>query len=152
MSVIASPPRSEASKRGRVGLAIAVIVGGLAWVAVSGLKNNLVYYKTPTEILNGGPSIVNQRIRLGGLVLPGTVRVAGRDVEFMVSDDTTRMSVVTSQGVPSLFRAGQGAVVEGYYGRDGIFHADAVLVKHSDYFGPPAPGQTPHSADLAGNG
>jgi cytochrome c-type biogenesis protein CcmE len=109
-----------------------------------------VYYKTPTEILHGGASVLGQRIRLGGLVLPGTVRTIGHDVDFVVSDETTRMSVVATGGVPSLFRAGQGVVLEGYYGRDGVFHADNVLVKHSDQYRPPAPGETPTSANLGG--
>ena len=42
--------------------------------------------------------------------------------------------------------------LEGYYGADGVFHADTVLVKHSDDYRPPAPGQTPHSADVEGGG
>ena len=50
--------------------------------------------------------------------------------------------------VPSLFRAGAGVVLEGVYGGDGAFHADTVLVKHSDSYTPPAPGQTPHSASV----
>jgi cytochrome c-type biogenesis protein CcmE len=134
----------------RIVVAVAVIGGALAWVAFSGLAHNLVYYKTPTEILREGSSVLGQRIRLGGLVLPGTVRTTGRDVDFVVSDETTRMSVVATGGVPSLFRAGQGVVLEGYYGRDGMFHADNVLVKHSDQYRPPAPGQTPTSANLGG--
>ena len=97
--------------RARIAVALVAIAGALVWVAVSGLSNNLVYYRTPTEILRGGPSLSGQRIRLGGLVLPGTVRAAGSDVDFVVSDETTRMSVEASGGVPSLFRAGQGVVV-----------------------------------------
>jgi cytochrome c-type biogenesis protein CcmE len=58
--------------------------------------------------------------------------------------------VLDTGGVPALFRAGQGVVVEGFYGRDGAFHADTVLVKHNGVYSPPSPGQTPHSADLAG--
>ena len=148
--VAASPPRLPGTTRGRIIVALVAIAGAVIWVAVSGLSNNLVYYRTPTEILRGGPSLTGERIRLGGLVLPGTVRAAGRDVDFVVSDETTRMSVVASGGVPSLFRAGQGVVVEGYYGRDGLFHADTVLVKHSDQYRPPAPGETPTSARLGG--
>ena len=135
-------------KRGRVVFVMVVVGASLAWVAAQGLSGNLVYYKTPTEILGGGRSIVGQRVRLGGLVLPGTVRTVGHDVDFVVFDETTRMSVAATGGVPSLFRAGQGVVVEGFYGRDGVFHADTVLVKHSDSYRPPAPGQTPTSANL----
>lgn len=139
-------------KRGRVVFAVAAVGVGLGWVAFSGLKGNLVYYKTPTEILQQGPSAVGDRVRLGGLVQTGSVQRAGSSVTFIVTDGTTRMTVVDTAGVPSLFRDGKGVVVEGFYGDDGTFHADTVLVKHNDDYRPPGPGETPHSADVQGGG
>jgi len=135
-------------RRGRVAIALVAVAAGLGWIASRGLQGNLVYYKTPTEILHEGPSAVGQRFRLGGLVLPGTVQPTGGRLRFVVSDGTTSMTVVDTGGVPSLFRAGAGVVLEGFYGRDGAFHADTVLVKHSDTYTPPSPGQTPHSAPV----
>ena len=139
-------------KRGRVVFAVAAVGVGLGWVAFAGLKGNLVYYKTPTEILQQGASAVGDRVRLGGLVQAGSVQRAGSSVTFIVTDGTTRMTVVDTAGVPSLFRDGKGVVVEGFYGDDGTFHADTVLVKHSDDYRPPGPGETPHSADVEGGG
>jgi cytochrome c-type biogenesis protein CcmE len=137
-------------KRGRVVVALALIAGSLGWVAFKGLSSSLVYYRTPTEVL--ATPDVGQRVRLGGLVLPGSVQEAGTSIRFVVTDETTRMTVVDTGGVPALFRAGQGVVVEGYFGRDGAFHADTVLVKHNGVYEPPKPGETPTSADLAGGG
>ena len=140
-------------KRGRVVVALALIAGSLGWVAFKGLSSSLVYYRTPTEVL--ATPDVGQRVRLGGLVLPGYVQAAGSSIRFVVTDETTRMTVVDTGSVPALFRAGQGVVVEGYFGRDGAFHADTVLVKHGDRYGPyqpPRPGETPTSANLAGGG
>lgn len=137
-------------RRGRVIFALAVIAGALAWVATRGLAGNLVYYVTPTEILARGPAAVGDRVRMGGLVLPGSVDDLGQAVRFVVSDGTTRITVVGTGGVPSLFREGQGVVVEGIYGSDGAFHADTVLVKHGSVYRPPAPGETPTSARLEG--
>jgi len=137
-------------KRTRVIVVLVAVAGSLAWIAAQGLSSNLVYYKTPTEILRQGSSAVGERVRLGGLVLPGTVRNVGHTVRFVVSDETSSLTVVDTGGVPSLFRAGAGVVVEGVYGRDGVFHADTVLVKHSDSYTPPRPGQTPHSAPVGG--
>lgn len=135
-------------KRGRVIVALALIAGSLGWVAFKGLTNNLVYFVTPTELLTRGT--VGDRVRLGGLVDPGSVQHQGRTIQFVVTDGSTRMTVVDTGGVPSLFREGQGVVVEGVYGADGAFHADTVLVKHNGVYRPPAPGQTPHSADVQG--
>src|SRR2546423_12090317 len=106
------------SKR-RVIVALALIVGALAWVAISGLRNSLVYYRTPTEILKMGRTAYGEPIRLGGYVVPGSVQPLGHALDFVVSDGTTRMSVVATNGVPSLFRTGQGVVLEGHESPNG---------------------------------
>jgi cytochrome c-type biogenesis protein CcmE len=137
------------SKR-RVILACVVIAGSLGWVAAKGLTGSLVYYRTPSEVLRLGDHGVGEPMRLGGYVVPGSVRHQGAALRFVVSDGTSRMTVVASGGVPSLFRAGRGVVLEGSEHADGAFHADTVLVKHNGVYRPPAPGQTPHSANLAG--
>ena len=137
-------------KRGRVVVALALIAGSLGWVAFKGLSSSLVYYRTPTEVL--ATPDVGQRARLGGYVVPGSVQRDGSVVRFLVTDGTTRMTVVDTGGVPALFRDGQGVVVEGSYGRDGAFHADTVLVKHNGVYEPPKPGETPTAANLAGDG
>jgi len=137
------------SKR-RVIVTLALIVGALAWVAISGLRNSLVYYRTPTEVLRMGRAAFGVPTRLGGYVVPGSVQPAGADLDFVVSDGTTSMSVVATSGVPSLFRGGRGVVLEGHETRNGRFLADTVLVKHNGSYAPPSPGQTPHSADVSG--
>lgn len=139
-------------RKGRVYLSVAVIVGALAWVAVKGLTNSLVYYKTPTQIVQEGATGYGQQVRLGGYVLPGTVHDLGNVIKFEVTDGTTRMEVWQQGTVPALFKAGQGVVVEGYYGRDRVFHSNTVLVKHNGVYQPPAPGETPTAANLAGAG
>jgi cytochrome c-type biogenesis protein CcmE len=139
-------------KRGRVVFVLAVIAGSLIWVAAKGLTGNLVYYKTPTEILNQGASAIGDRVRVGGLVVPGSVRNLGDVVQFVVTDGTTRLTVINTGSVPALFKDGQGVVVEGAYESDGAFHSDTVLVKHNGVYRPPSPGETPHSADLSGGG
>lgn len=137
-------------KRVRIGVALAAIAVALGWVATKGLSSSLVYYQTPTDMLAKGHAAVGERTRLGGFVLPGSVQRGGSTIRFVVSDGSARMSVVDTGGVPSLFKAGQGVVVEGALGDDGAFHADTALVKHSSDYRPPKPGETPRSADLAG--
>lgn len=124
-------------------MALGVIVAGVGWVGWKGLTDNLVYYKTPTELLSEGAAAVDQRVRLGGLVDPGSLRRDEAGIRFILTDGTTRITVVDTAGVPSLFREGKGVVVEGVYGSDGAFHADTVLVKHGDDYRPPKEGETP---------
>ncbi len=129
-------------------VALAVIVAGLGWVAANGLSSSLVYYLTPSDLLARGQAAVGVQARLGGYVLPGSVQHGSSWIRFVVTDGSTRMSVVDSGGVPALFRAGQGVVVEGALAGDGAFHADTVLVKHSGVYSPPTHGQVPRSADM----
>jgi len=139
-------------KRARVIFLLALVAGSLAWVATKALSGNLVYYKTPTEVLREGSTLVGQHFRLGGLGIPGSVERSGSLTRFVITDGTTRLTVIDVGSLPALFRDGQGVVVEGLYQRDGAFHSDTVLVKHNGVYSPPSPGETPTSADLAGNG
>jgi cytochrome c-type biogenesis protein CcmE len=123
--------------RPRVIVAIACVGVSAAWIAISGLRGDLVYYRTPTELLEEGRTAVGQPTRLGGLVLPGSVDRQPGQLRFSVSDGTTEIVVLDTSDVPQLFRAGRGVVLEGTYGVDGVFHADAVMVRHDDDYRPP---------------
>jgi cytochrome c-type biogenesis protein CcmE len=131
----------------RVVVLLLLIAGSLAWVGTNALSGNLVYYVTPTELLHQHPA-PDERLRLGGQVVPGSVHDAADGVDFVVTDGETRMTVVHTGGTPSLFRTGIGVVLEGTYGADGAFHSDTMLVKHSEQYTPPAPGETPSPAQV----
>lgn len=133
-------------KRARIVVPIVLIAGGLGWVGFQGLAGSLVYYKTPTELLRDGRT--GERVRVGGLVVPGSVSRETDAIRFVVTDGTSRITVVGTGGVPRSFRAGQGVVVEGALLEDGAFHAETVLVKHNEEYRTPGPGETPHTADV----
>ncbi len=135
-------------KKTRVVIALAAIVGALVWVAAEGLSSSLVYYKTPTELLAQGNIAVGERVRLGGLVVAGSIVTNDGTTTFVVTDETSTLSVVDRGDLPELFRDGQGVVVEGQMGADGSFHADTVLIKHNGVYEPPKPGETPTAADV----
>lgn len=133
--------------RVRVVVLLVLIVGSLAWVGSRAISGNLVYYVTPTELLEQQPA-PGDRLRLGGQVVPGSVHEVGDGVDFVVTDGTTRMTVVHLGGVPALFRTESGVVLEGSYGADGAFHSDTMLVKHGEDYRPPEPGHTPSPAQV----
>jgi cytochrome c-type biogenesis protein CcmE len=128
--------------RVRVVVLLVLIAGSLAWVGTRALSGNLVYYVTPTELLAQHPA-AGERLRLGGQVVPGSVRSLEDGVDFVITDGTTRMTVLHEGAPPELFRVGIGVVLEGTYGADGAFHSDTMLVKHGEEYRPPAPGHTP---------
>jgi cytochrome c-type biogenesis protein CcmE len=132
--------------RVRVVVLLVLIAGGLTWVATQALSGNLVYYVTPTELLADQPA-PGEYLRLGGRVVPGSVHDVGEGVGFVVTDGTTRMTVVHTGGTPALFQTGTGVVLEGTFA-DGAFHSDTMLVKHGEEYRPPAPGRTPSPVEV----
>lgn len=131
---------------------LAAIGIGLGWILLRGISGNLVYFMTPTELLGRGQAAIGERMRLGGQVLPGSAQDTAGGVRFIITDGTTRLTVIDTGEVPPLFRSSIGVVVEGKYEPDGAFHADTLLVKHSADYRPPAPGETPTSAQLEDRG
>lgn len=116
----------------------------IAFVAVQQLSSSAVYYLTPTEAKDRhvGP---RQPVRLGGLVLPGTLHYdpQSRLLTFAISDGTTNVAVVGDGAPPALLREDAGAVVEGAFADDGTFRATSVIAKHDEKYAPPSPGGTP---------
>jgi cytochrome c-type biogenesis protein CcmE len=122
-------------------LAAAVLIG---FVAVQNLASSAVYYLTPTEARQRNVA-AGTAARLGGQVETGSLRYDAqtRDLRFVLTDGTTRVSVVGTGAAPSLLREGAGAVVEGTFAADGSFRATQVIAKHDEQYAPPSPGATP---------
>lgn len=116
---------------GSVGVLAAAV--GLVLNAMSG---SIVFFRSPSEIVREHPA-PGTRIRIGGLVKPGSVE-RGKDlnIRFDVTDGTSDVPVRYQGIVPDLFREGQGVVTEGKIGPDGVFVADTVLAKHDERYMP----------------
>jgi cytochrome c-type biogenesis protein CcmE len=120
---------------------VIVIVGLLAilgWLIFSGVGNALTYYQTPTELSIRGDAAVGQSVRLGGLVLPGSISGPPTDLTFVLTDGQTEITVHSTVAPTSSFREGAGAVVEGTLGEDGVFEATEVLTKHDEVYVAPS--------------
>jgi cytochrome c-type biogenesis protein CcmE len=117
-----------------------VILVALGWIAVRGLTGSFVYYLTPSDVVLLHKASVDERVRLGGYVVPGSVAQGDDALRFTVSDSGAELPVVDSGPVPRLFRPGQGVVLEGALGEDGVFHSDTLLIKHDGEYRAPDPG------------
>ncbi len=100
------------------------------------LRDEIVFFYTPSDILTEGKAAPGQRIRLGGLVAEGSVKRDGQHATFVVTDTDRDMPVSYSGILPDLFREGQGVVAEGVLGADGSMTADTVLAKHDENYIP----------------
>ena len=120
-----------------------VILGGLGVLGASAAlflnaaSDNLLFFYTPTQVADKGEP-QGRRFRLGGLVEEGSVvrRADGITVDFRVTDLTNAVPVTYTGGLPDLFREGQGVVVDGAVGGDGVFVASDVLAKHDENYMP----------------
>ena len=118
-----------------IGSALAVL--GLAvGLVLAALKDSVVFFNSPTDVVEKhvGPGA---RIRLGGLVKPGSiVRGDNLRVRFDVTDGKSSIQVAYQGLLPDLFREGQGVVTEGALDTAGNFKADSVLAKHDENYMP----------------
>ncbi len=112
------------------------ILGLAAGLVLSALKDSIVFFNSPTDLVEKHIA-PGTRIRLGGLVVPGSI-VKGKDlnVRFEVSDGNKEIAVRYQGILPDLFREGQGVVTEGVLDGTGGFKADTVLAKHDERYMP----------------
>ncbi len=118
-------------------IASAMAVFGFAvGLVLYSLRDTIVFFYGPTEYLAKAPP-PGTRLRIGGLVEAGTFKREGDErVAFAVTDTAHAVPVTYAGLLPDLFREGQGAVVEGVVGADGVFRADSVLAKHDERYMP----------------
>jgi len=118
-----------------VGVTLLVVAGLLV---LNAFRSNLVYFRSPTEILSGEVSTQGV-LRLGGMVDRGSVKRIpdSLKVEFMVTDYQKCIPVRYTGILPDLFREGQGVITQGRLQADGVFVADQVLAKHDEKYMPP---------------
>jgi cytochrome c-type biogenesis protein CcmE len=123
-----------------------VIAAVFAWLLFGGLEKNVVFFLTPQELLAKGTEGVNVPVRLGGQVKPGSVQwdATTLDLRFIVTDGQREMAVRSTGAPPQMFRDGMGVVVEGQADPSGVFHASSLMVKHSEEYRAPAPGEEAH--------
>jgi cytochrome c-type biogenesis protein CcmE len=121
---------------------LAAIGTGLAALAVAtalvlmAFERNLVFFFTPSQVAaNEAPQ--GRTFRIGGMVLAGSVKRSGVEVEFVVTDTARSIPVLYRGALPDLFREGKGVVAQGQLGADGVFRAREVLAKHDENYMPP---------------
>ena len=118
-----------------IGSSLGVLAVAAALV-LSALKDSIVFFNSPSDVVEKHVA-VGTRIRLGGLVKPGTVeRGEQLMVRFEVTDGKSAIPVSYQGVLPDLFREGQGVIAEGALEQSGVFKADAVLAKHDEKYMP----------------
>ncbi len=121
-----------------LGLTVLAASTGLVLAA---LRDTIVVFYGPKDAiarLESGELKPGQRIRLGGLVAPGTLKAGiGKEVSFAITDGEATVNVSFNDILPDLIREGQGVVAQGVFVAGESFTADQVLAKHDEKYMPP---------------
>ena len=102
------------------------------------LEDNIVYFYAPNDLIEkfGDTKNIQNKIRIGGLVLESSIKKEGEKTIFMITDRIKEVKVVFKGPLPDLFREGQGIVAEGMF-QNNNFIASEVLAKHDENYMPP---------------
>jgi cytochrome c-type biogenesis protein CcmE len=137
--------RRATKRRGPTFFGLIAVLGGFGYLLYGGIGENLVYYMTPTELTERGEAAYTTSVRLGGVVIPGSVNwdADALDLRFRIGDGSTELDVHSTGAPPQMFRDGIEVLVEGQLASSGVFRSTSLMVKHSNEYRAPEEGQRP---------
>ena len=106
------------------------------FLVLQSLKENVVYFQSPSEI-KSLIQLNKKKIRVGGMVKEQSVFINSDEVNFIITDFENEINVVYSGAVPNLFAEGKGVVAEGFLKDKNYFTATKILAKHDENYMPP---------------
>ena len=101
------------------------------------LTDNILYFKSPTDIQLSQDIIFNKKIRVGGMVKKNSININNKEIKFIITDLNNELVVSYSGTVPNLFSEGKGVVAEGKLQDKKFFIAERILAKHDEKYMPP---------------
>ena len=158
--------KTTLSPKAQRGIGLAIMLGLIAaavWLVLVALKDNVAYFYSPSELIGKSPD--KKYLRVGGLVVEGSVIIDGKQVRFTISDGAQTVRIHYEGILPDLFREGQGIIAQGIIAQDAItqdtidqdttaqdtiaqgttdqdtydgvvFSADTILAKHDETYMP----------------
>ena len=124
----------------RLIIIICLVLGVAAAVGLTmyALSQNINLFYSTSQVAEG-EAPVGARIRVGGMVIKGSVKRSSDSlrVEFGLTDYGKPVTVVFTGILPDLFREEQGIIAQGKLDKHGVFQADEVLAKHDENYMPP---------------
>ena len=115
---------------------ILIILSLSVFLILKSLEENVIYFKSPTEIQTL-PEINKNKIRIGGMVKENSILIDEKKLKFIVTDFKNDINVTYTGAIPNLFTEGKGVVAEGYLEDKKFFLATKILAKHDENYMPP---------------
>ena len=107
------------------------------FLVAKSLEENVVYFKSPTDIKNLNEIKNAQKIRVGGMVKKNSIKINDKEIFFIITDFKNELLVNFNGSVPNLFEEGKGVVAEGFLKDKSFLNADKILAKHDENYMPP---------------
>ena len=119
-------------------ISILLVAGALGYLALGNFGENLVYFVTPSEVRAFTAQQAQKKIRVAGMVVKESIKTREDPVglTFELTDGEATIPVVFEGIPPDLFKEGQGAVAEGHWKSDKVFHSNMIMAKHSEDYMP----------------
>ncbi len=137
----------QSSNSLRIGVAVAIIVGTIGWLAYSGYGSSKSYYVKLPELVSMGDQAYKSNLRVEGFVKPGSIEQSGTNVSFILTEyeshtanagtgRTLHVIYKGSEPPPDTFKNDAQALAMGTLGRDGVFHANELQAKCASKYAP----------------
>ena len=109
----------------------------LIFFIIETLKSNLLYFRTPTDVVKNQSVKIDKPMRLGGMVKKNSIITTNKEIRFIITDLKNEIIVSYSGTVPNLFMEEKGIIAEGKLKDKKYFIADRILAKHDENYMPP---------------
>ena len=127
----------KVKKRASLLTLILILTVFAVFLILKSLSDNILYFKSPTDIKTSEDLIFNKKIRVGGMVKKNSLKIKSEEIKFVITDFKNELNVSYSGTVPNLFTEEKGVVAEGKLQDKKFFVADRILAKHDENYMPP---------------
>ena len=127
----------KVKKRASLLTLILILTVFAVFLILKSLSDNILYFKSPTDIKTSEDLIFNKKIRVGGMVKKNSLKINSEEIKFIITDFKNELNVSYSGTVPNLFTEEKGVVAEGKLQDKKFFVADRILAKHDENYMPP---------------
>ena len=108
----------------------------VSFLIIKSLEENVVYFKSPTEI-KVLSEVIKKKIRVGGMVKKNSININQSEVNFVITDFKNELIVNYKGSIPNLFEEEKGVVAEGFLQDRNYLKALKILAKHDENYMPP---------------
>ena len=128
------------SKRTKTVSLLAIILGCIVALVYVGIQGNVIYYYEVSEAVAKAPNQGQEKFRLAGAVVVGSIDSKGPVTSFKITDGNKTVSVAHRGDPPELFKDGVPVVVEGRWNKNKVgkeCDSDRIMIKHGNEYTPP---------------